>query len=104
VECLNPIRDAERIRRLLAAPNAVAVRKHDDKLVAIRLESFGDDRGHSGEMHGRSTVTTERVRNDEGQTVGSNRNVKHKGTCTTWGHLAVRVSTVGIGEAGSKKG
>jgi hypothetical protein len=44
----------------------------------IRLNSFGDDRGHVGERHGRSTVTTERVRNDAGQYVGWDRNRKHK--------------------------
>ena len=63
---LNASRDGEQIRRLLAAPNAQAVRKHGGKLVGIRLLSFTDDRGQSGERHGRSTVTTERVRNDAG--------------------------------------
>jgi hypothetical protein len=79
VQRLDPSRDAEAIRRLLTAPNAVPVRKHDGDLVGIRLLSMGDDRGHSGERHGRSTVTTERVRNDNGVYIGWDRNVKHKG-------------------------
>jgi hypothetical protein len=92
VACLHPSHDAERIRRLLAAPNAVAVRKHGDKLVAIRLQSFGDDRGHPGGRYGRSTVATERVRNDDGRYVGTHNNLKHKeAVCETWGNLAVRV-------------
>ena len=45
---LDPLRDVEQIRRLLAAPNAVPVRKRGGKLVGIRLLSFGDERGHSG--------------------------------------------------------
>jgi hypothetical protein len=85
VACLNPFHDAAQIRRLLDAPNAVPVRKHSGKIVGIRLLSFGDDRCHSGEQHGRSTVTIERVRNDEGQYVGSHKNVKHKRNCETWG-------------------
>jgi hypothetical protein len=78
VERLNPSRDAERIRRLLAAPNAVPVRTHGGRLVGIRLLSFGDDRGHSGERHGTSIITTERVVNDQGVYVGSDRALKHK--------------------------
>jgi hypothetical protein len=88
---LHPSHDAAQILRLLAAPNAVPVQKHGGTLVAIRLQSFGDDRGHAGEHHGRSTVTTERVRNDDGQYVGTHKNVKHKENCETWGNLAVRV-------------
>ena len=75
---LNLPRDAEHISRLLAAPNAVPVRKHGGKLVGIRLLSFGDDRGHSCEQHGTSIITTERVVNDLGVYVGSDRNLKHK--------------------------
>jgi hypothetical protein len=78
ITCLNPSRDSEQIRHLLDAPNAVPVLKHGGKLVAIKLLSFGDDRGHAGERHGRSTITTERVRNDYGVYVGSDRNLKHK--------------------------
>jgi hypothetical protein len=75
---LNSLRDAEQIRGLLAAPNAVPVRKHCGKLVGIRLLSYGDDRRQSGERHGRSTVTTERVRNDTGRLIGGDCNLKHK--------------------------
>lgn len=75
---LNSSRDAEQIRRLLAAPNAVPVRKHDGRLVGIRLRSFGGDWGQSGEQHGRSTVTTERVRNDSGSLIGGDCTLKHK--------------------------
>jgi hypothetical protein len=75
---LNTSRDAEQIRQLLAAPNAVPVRKHGGRLVGIRLLSYGNDWGQAGERHGRSTVTTERVRNDAGTLVGSSGNLKHK--------------------------
>jgi hypothetical protein len=75
---LHASRDAEQIRQLLAAPNAVPVRKHGGRLVGIRLLSFGNDWGQSGERYGRSTVTTERVRNDAGILVGSSVNLKHK--------------------------
>jgi hypothetical protein len=79
IQRLDPARDADAIRRLLAAPNAVPVRKHGGELVGIRLLSLGDDRGCAGERHGRSTVTTERVRNDHGVYIGGDRNLKHKG-------------------------
>jgi hypothetical protein len=75
---LNSSRDAEKIRRLLAAPNAESVRTHGGKLVGIRLLSVGDDRGHTGERHGSSIITTERVVNDLGVYVGSHLNLKHK--------------------------
>jgi hypothetical protein len=75
---LDPLRDAEQIRRLLDAPNAAPIEKHDGRLAGIRLLSVGDDRGHSGERHGSSVVTTERVRNDDGILVGSGRTLKHK--------------------------
>jgi hypothetical protein len=78
IKRLDPSRHAEDIRRILAAPNAVPVRTHAGELVGIRLLSLGDDRGHAGERHGRSTVTTERVRNDRGIYIGGNRNLKHK--------------------------
>ena len=88
---LHPGRDSEQIKRLLDAPNAVPVRKHGGRLVAIRLRSVGDDRGQSSERHGRSTVTTERVRNDDGLLVGTLRTLKHKqenaqhsGTLPAW--------------------
>ena len=88
IQRLDPLRDVGAIRRLLAAPNAVPVRKHGGELVGIRLLSLGDDRGHSGELHGRSTVTTERVRNDHGIYIGGDLNVKHKarlGQGPVWG-------------------
>jgi hypothetical protein len=75
---LNSSRDAEQIRRLLAALNAEAVWTHGGKLVGIRLLSFGNDWGEFGERHGRSTVTTERVRNDAGRLIGGDHNLKHK--------------------------
>jgi hypothetical protein len=75
---LNASRDAEKICRLLDAPNALPVRSHGGKLVGIRLLSFGDDRGHAGERHGSSIITTERVVNDLGVYVGSHLNLKHK--------------------------
>ncbi len=66
--------------------------------MGIRLLSFGDDRGHSGEQHGCSTVTTERGRDDSGQFVGSKKNLKHKKTCDTWGDLAVKARPETAGE------
>src|SRR5450631_1217559 len=75
---LNASRDAGQIHRLLAASNAVPVRKHGGRLVGIKLLSFGSDWGQCGEQHGRSTVTTERVRNDAGSLIGGSRNLKHK--------------------------
>jgi hypothetical protein len=90
---LHSLRDAEQIRRLLAAPNAVPVRKQGGSLVGIKLQSIGDDRGQSGEQHGRSTVTTQRIRNKERQFVGTHTNLEHKQeTCRTWGNLAVSVT------------
>src|SRR5213078_4200403 len=59
IKRLNSSLDAEHIRRLIAAPNAVPVRTHGGKLVGIRRLSVGDDRGHPGEQHGSSTLTTE---------------------------------------------
>jgi hypothetical protein len=59
-------------------------RRGDGSIKFIRLRSVGDDRGHMGENHGRSTVTTERVRDDWGQLVGSDWNLKHKQSCAEW--------------------
>jgi hypothetical protein len=98
VASLNPACDSAQICRLLEAPNAVPVKKHGGKLVGIRLLSMGDDRGHSGERHGCSIVTTERVRDDSGQFVGSKKNLKHKRTCNTWGDLAVKARPETDGE------
>ena len=78
IKRLDPSRAAEVIRRLLGATNAVPVRKHAGELVGIRLLSLGDDRGRTGGRHGRSTVTTERVRNDSGLYIGGDWNLKHK--------------------------
>jgi hypothetical protein len=74
----------EAVEHYLSAPNAEVKRRKDGSIKFIRLRSVGDDRGHLGENHGRSTVTTERVRNDSGQLVGSDRNVKHKQSCAAW--------------------
>ena len=77
--------DSARLRRLQAAPNAVLVRQHGGKLVEIKLQSLGSDRGFAGEKPGRFTVAMEGVRNDNGQYVGSNKSVKRKETGTTLG-------------------
>ena len=74
----------EAAERYLGAPNAEVKRRGDGSIRFIRLRSVGDDRGHMGENHGRSTVTTERVRNDWRQLVGSDRNLKHKQSCAEW--------------------
>lgn len=75
---------ADRLDQYLAAPNAEVKRRQDGSIRLVRLRSFGDDRGHLGEDHGRSTISTERVRNDWGALVGSNVNLKHKETCSAW--------------------
>jgi hypothetical protein len=74
----------EAAERYLGAPNAKVKRREDGSIKFICLRSVGDDRGHMGENHGRSTVTTERVRNDWGQLVGSDRNLQHKQSCAAW--------------------
>jgi hypothetical protein len=79
-------------QRYLSAPNAEVKRRKDGSIRLIRLRSVGDDRGHLGEDHGRSTITTERVRNDWGRLVGSDLNLKHKETCDTWGIPAFKTS------------
>src|SRR5260370_9703441 len=85
----------DRPRRYLAAPNAEVKRRADGSIRLVRLFSQGDDRGHLGEGHGRSTVTTQRVRNDWGELVGSDRNLKHKESCNAWGPLATKVRSEG---------
>jgi hypothetical protein len=70
--------------RYLAAPNVGIKRRADGSIRLVRLQSVADDRGHLGENHGRSTITTERVRNDSGSLVGSNFNLKHKENCAGW--------------------
>jgi len=56
----------DQLGRYLTAPNAEVKRRKDGSVRLIRLLSMGDDRGHLGENHGRSTVTTERVRKESG--------------------------------------
>jgi hypothetical protein len=83
----------ERLDRYLAAPNAEVKRRKDGSIRLIRLRPAGDDRGHLGENHGRSTTTTERVRGEWGALVGSDLNLRHKETSTAWGAPAVKVRT-----------
>jgi hypothetical protein len=75
----------DQLGRYLNAPNAEVKRRKDGSIRLIRLLAMGDDRGHLGESHGRSTVTTERVRNDYGVLVGSDLNLKHKEASAAWG-------------------
>lgn len=83
---------SDRLGGYLAAPNVEVKRRTDGSIKFIRLRSVGDDRGHQGECHGRSTVTTERVHNDWGTLVGSDRNLKHKEICATWREIPGNVS------------
>jgi hypothetical protein len=75
----------DQLRRYLAAPNVEVKRRANGSIRLVRLRHAGDDRGHLGENHGRSTVTTERVRNESGELLGTDLNRKHKQTCQTWG-------------------
>ena len=75
----------DRLDRYLAAPNAEVKRRRDGSIRLIRLLSVGDDRGHRAENHGSSIITTERVRTDWGELVGSDRNLQHKQSSSTWG-------------------
>ena len=75
---------AEGLARYLDSPNAEVRRKADGSIRVIVLRSVGDDRGHLGESHGRSTVTTQRVRNDANMLVGSDLNLEHKKICAAW--------------------
>lgn len=77
------------LQSYLAAPNAEVNRRADGSIKFIRLRSVGDDRGHPGERHGRSNVTTERVRNDWGDLVGGDFNLKHKAADASWGALTI---------------
>jgi len=82
---LDRARDAEQLHRILKAPNAEPVRNHAGRLVGIRLLSVGDDRGHVGERHGRSTATTERIYSDSGELIGTHRTLQHKvKVCSHW--------------------
>jgi len=76
---------SNRLARYLAAPNARVKTGPDGSIRLVRLVADGDDRGHLGENHGRSTVTTERVRGNCGGLAGSDVNLKHKGNCESWG-------------------
>lgn len=78
-------------KRYLPAPNVEVKKSADGSIKYIRLLSNGDDRGHAGECHGRSTVTTERVRNDWGDLVGGNTRLQHKRNCSAWGAPPVRI-------------
>jgi hypothetical protein len=90
----------DQLGRYLTAPNAEVKRRTDGSVRLIRLLSMGDDRGHLGENHGRSTVTTERVHNDWGSLVGSELNLQHKATSAAWGAPAVKLCPA-TGEAPS---
>ncbi len=74
----------DRLARYLAAPNAEVKRRADGSIRLVRLLSRGDDRGHLGESHGSSTVTTQRVRNDSNMLVGSDLTLEHKEVCAAW--------------------
>lgn len=84
----------DRLGQYLNAPNAEVKRRADGSIRLVRLRSLGDDRRHLGEAHGRSTATTQRIRNDWGVLVGSNLNLEHKETCDTWGSPAVKVRAI----------
>lgn len=62
--------ETRRSEQYLLAPNAVPIRKHNGQLVAIKLRSAGDDRGHLTEHHGGPNMTT-RLESLEGRPKGS---------------------------------
>ena len=68
----------EQLDRYIRAPNADVVRSQDGRIQAVRLWSVGDDRGHAGERHGSSTVTTQRIRNEAGKIIAPDYAVEHK--------------------------
>jgi hypothetical protein len=74
----------KRLKSYKDAPNAEVKYRTDGSIRLIRLLGYGDDRGHLGEKHGRSTVTTQRERDDWGGLIGSEANRKHKHTCYSW--------------------
>jgi hypothetical protein len=79
------VRTADQLNNYLKAQNAEIKRNHAGHIVYIRLLSFGDDRGHSSERHGRSTTTTQRVRNEHGIFVGGDHILEHKpASCEHW--------------------
>jgi hypothetical protein len=65
------IRKSIAIAAYLSAPNAQPVFDNRGQLRAIKLVSFGDDRGVVGERHGSSLVTTERCKNEYGEYMGT---------------------------------
>jgi hypothetical protein len=81
----------DRLAPYLAATNAEVKKRADGSIRLVRLLGGSDDRGHLGERHGRSTVTTKRVRNDWGRFVGSDQNLQHKPSSASWGSPAVQV-------------
>jgi hypothetical protein len=82
---------ADNVSRYLNAPNAEVKRRADGSIRFIQLQPMGDDRGHLGECHGQSNVTTERVRTELGAPIGSEFNLQHKKTSITWGAPEVKV-------------
>jgi hypothetical protein len=76
----------DRLDRYLAAANADVKRRADGSIRLIRLRSTGDDHRQPRGSFGKSTITTERVRNDWGVILGSDLTLQHKKTCLTWGH------------------
>lgn len=78
INTLDAVRDEGQLQLVLAAPNAKPIRRHDGRLCGVRMMSFGDDRGTSPEVHGSSTVTTTRERDDSEAFIGSDRNLRHK--------------------------
>jgi hypothetical protein len=88
--------------RYLAAPNAEVKKGADGSVRLVQLLPLSDDRDHLGENHGRSTITTERVRNDWGELVGGDLRLKHKDTSPAWSRLAVKVSPEAHGERNSQ--
>lgn len=65
------IREPRAIAKYLSAADAEAIRNYRGRVCAIRLASFGDDRGTTGERHGSSLVTTERCKNEHGEHIGT---------------------------------
>jgi hypothetical protein len=66
-------------KKYRAAKNAEIICANNGRIVAVRLTNQADDRGHMGERHGRSTVTTQRLRNAFDECIGGDQNLKHKG-------------------------
>jgi hypothetical protein len=66
----------DRLRRYLRAPNKEIIRSHQGRIVAIKLLSAGDDRGHSGEQHGNSIRTTRTEHDKQEHRWFNGRNVR----------------------------